>query len=96
MPSRNRVHPLPFMGAYMSNDGMIEADKAEVRAGDVIRIIDLVPNTVVTETLDALRVFFITETQYKESSDTLTIQPDSFPRSLYSILARFDQIERVR
>lgn len=72
----------------------VEGNKWEVRAGDVIRIADLVSDTISQEAFDSLRIFYVTETHYDADTDRLTIQPDIFPRSLSGILPRLGQIER--
>ena len=47
-----------------------------VRAGEVIRIQDLVPNSAATPALDDVRTFYIMQTEYDATSNQLTIQPD--------------------
>ena len=59
-----------------------------VRAGDVIRIQDLVPATAATPSLDDVRTFYIMETEYDADTNTLTVQPDRRRRSLPSIIAK--------
>ena len=55
-----------------------------VRAGDVIRIADLVPDSagLSAVTLDRLRTFFVRRTQYDFDHHTLTIDPDVLTPSL--------------
>jgi hypothetical protein len=65
-----------------------EAQKWRVRAGDVIRINDLVPTTAATPALDDVRTFFVMETDYNAQNDTLRLQPDRRGRSLSSMVAK--------
>lgn len=62
----------------------------EVRAGDVIRITDLVPTDVsfASDKLDALRTFFIKETRYTADNNRLAISPDYNAPGLDILLAR--------
>tara|TARA_Y100000310_G_C20465052_1_gene707204 strand:- start:530 stop:895 length:366 start_codon:yes stop_codon:yes gene_type:complete len=71
-----------------------EAEKWRVRAGDVIRIQDLVPTTAATPSLDDVRTFFIMETNYNATKDSLSIQPDRRSRRLTSVLPKIGTIER--
>ena len=61
-----------------------------VRAGDTIRIADLVPvsGSLAAPELDQLRTFYIVETSYDAQSGRLTITPDRPGSDLASILAR--------
>ena len=61
-----------------------------VRAGDVIRIKDLVPASADLDTVsrDALRTFYIVETDYNVDSKQLKIIPDTESSSLDAILAK--------
>ena len=67
-----------------------------VRAGDIIRITDLVPFSASTPTLDDLRTFFIMETHYDAVSNELRVQPDRPGSDLAAILARLNLIERSK
>ena len=67
-----------------------------VRAGEVIRISDLVPATVATPTFDALRTFYINETQYDAISNKLTVVPDRPPADLTRLVTRSIQAELDR
>lgn len=73
-----------------------EADKAAVRAGDVIRITDLVPASYVqgTVTLDNLTTFYAVEVSYDANRDILTIVPDRPQDRITTVLARQGTIER--
>ena len=73
-----------------------EKPKWWVRAGDVIRIQDLVPDSAATGTLDNLRTFYILETQYNAGQDTLLVQPDQPASRLGDILARLGTLEKQR
>lgn len=61
-----------------------------VRAGEVIRVRDLVPVSSDLDTVerDALRTYYIVETEYDMDSATLRITPDTENMSLDAILAR--------
>jgi len=59
-----------------------------VRAGDVIRISDLVPASVTTPVFDKLRTFFITETHYDAMTNRLTIVPDRDAFTLSTIIGK--------
>ena len=65
-----------------------ESEKWRVRAGDVIRIQDLVPTTASTPSLDDVRTFFVMETDYNAQNDTLRLQLDRRGRSLSSMVAK--------
>jgi len=67
-----------------------------VRAGDVIRIQDLVPATAATPTLDDVRTFYIMETEYEADTNTLIVQPDRRRRSLPSIIAKVARASDVQ
>ena len=73
---------------------MTERPKWWVRAGDVIRINDLVPDSVSTPRLDAVRTFFILDTEYNAIADSLTVQPDRPPSRLDVLLPRLGLLER--
>ena len=73
--------------------GLNEMPKWWVRAGDVIRIQDLVPAGVATGTLDDVRTFYILETQYDANRDALQVQPDRPASPLGAILSRLGQLE---
>ena len=70
--------------------------KWRVRAGDVVRIMDLVPASAATPALDDLRTFFILETVYDAVADNLEVQPDRPAGPLSALLARIGQLELAR
>jgi len=72
----------------VSGGRLEEVQKWRVRAGDVIRIQDLVPTTAATPALDDVRTFFIMETDYNAQNDTLSIQPDRRGRRLSKQVAK--------
>jgi hypothetical protein len=78
-----------------SNTGgrLEEIPKWHVRAGEVIRIQDLVAGTA-TVSLDDVRTFYIMETQYDADTDMLTIQPDRRSRRLTDLIPRAVTVER--
>jgi hypothetical protein len=63
-----------------------EVPKYMIRAGEVIRIQDLVPASV-SVALDDVRTFYIMETNYNADTDVVTIQPDRRARTLPGMLA---------
>ena len=65
-----------------------EAPLWRVRAGDVIRIQDLVPSSAATPALDDLRTFYIMSTSYNADNNTLRIQPDRRRKRLSSVVAK--------
>jgi len=74
---------------YRTTGGRLEeSQKWRVRAGDVIRIQDLVPATAATPSLDDVRTFFIMETDYNAQNDTLRLQPDRRRRSISDMVAK--------
>ena len=70
-----------------------EVPKYLIRAGEVIRIQDLVPASVPIA-LDDVRTFFIMETQYNAEKDTITIQPDRRARRLTSTIVENVDLNR--
>ena len=77
-----------------SAGALVERSKWWIRAGDVLRIQDLVPASVSTPKLDDLRTFFILETRYDAITDVLTVQPDRPPSRLGALLARISLLEK--
>ena len=61
---------------YSVANGLQELPLWRVRAGEVLRIQHLVPNTAATPSLDDVRTFYIMQTEYDATSNQLTIQPD--------------------
>jgi hypothetical protein len=80
----------PSLGAKVFDTNGIPFSSSWVRAGDVIRIKDLVPASATLDavTLDALRTFFITETEYDAERQELTIYFDRDPQGLDALLAK--------
>jgi hypothetical protein len=81
-------------GAVGSNFN--EVPKWRVRAGETIRIDDLVPQTIATPAFDRLRTFHIRETIYDADNDVLTIHPDTNPRTLANIMSNLGNVESPR
>jgi hypothetical protein len=75
---------------------LVEVPKWRVRAGETIRIDDLVPQTIASPEFDRLRTFHIMQTMYDTETDNLTIYPDTTPRTIGSILSQFGEIEAPR
>jgi hypothetical protein len=67
-----------------------------VRAGEVIRINDLVPYSVASATFDSLRTFFILETSYNAITNQLMIIPDRPSTKLTALMTRTIQVELDR
>ncbi len=59
-----------------------------VRAGDVVRIIGLIPASAASPQLDNLRTFYLLETRYDAGRNVLTMIPDRPPSRLDVLLAR--------
>lgn len=76
-----------------SGGALIEIPKWRVRAGQVIRIQDLVPASAAAPALDDVRTFFLRETTYDAVQDTLQVQPDRPAETLSRILARTITVE---
>jgi hypothetical protein len=72
---------------------LVEVPKWRVRAGQVLRIQDLVPASAASPVLDDLRTFFIRETSYDAVQDVLTVQPDRPAETLGRILNRGITVE---
>ena len=83
-------------GLTAAAGAFIEQPKWWVRAGDVLRIQDLIPASASTPKLDDLRTFFLLETSYDAINDVLTIRPDRPGGRLDVLMARLGQMERQR
>lgn len=70
-----------------------EVPKWFIRAGEVIRIQDLVPASAALA-LDDVRTFYIMETVYDYDTDSLQIQPDRRSRKLSTILPGLMTLEQ--
>jgi hypothetical protein len=70
-----------------------EMPKYMIRAGEVIRIQDLVPASVPVA-LDDVRTFYIMETNYNADQDTMTIQPDTRSTRLTTVLSENVTVNR--
>lgn len=79
-----------IIGATVFDTNGVRHPSCRVRAGDVIRIQDLMPASVNVSQVarDALRTFYIRETQYNADKHRMTIIPDTESMNLDSILAR--------
>lgn len=62
--------------------------RSAIRAGDVLKIIDLIPAATASPALDNLRTFYVLETMYDAGRDVVTIVPDRPPNRLDVMLAR--------
>lgn len=78
------------IGPWVFNSNQRKTPSYKVRAGDVIRVQDLIPQTgdLDTITQDALRTFFIVETEYSVDSGTLRLTLDRASDNLDAVLAR--------
>lgn len=79
-----------------ASGGIQEAPKWRIRAGDTIRVQDLVPASASSALLDSVRTFHILGTVYNMDQDVMTVQPDTYKRSLGGLLARQGNVEKVR
>ena len=72
------------------NSNGVRFPNCRIRAGDVIRIQDLVPASadVTTVARDALRTFYVKETEYDADTGVVTIIPDTESLRLESVLAK--------
>jgi hypothetical protein len=70
-----------------------EVPKYMIRAGEVLRIQDLVPASV-SIALDDVRTFYIMETKYDADRDIITIQPDRRRRTASAIIT--DNVDITR
>lgn len=78
------------LGGFTYDANGTRFNSSQIRAGDVLRVDDLVPASVdaSTVTRDALRTYFIVETEYDADSNTMLIVPDTEFTGLTSELAR--------
>jgi len=89
---------------YSTDNGsmMRSRPKWELRAGDILRVADLVSPGAISDmaTRDALRVFWVRDCSYDYESDTLTISPDYPTPTVDRILSYLstgmgDQVQKV-
>ena len=78
------------LGGYTYDTNGRKYNSSWIRAGDVLRVVDLVPASVdaSTVTRDALRTYFIVETDYDADSNTMLVVPDTEFTGLTAELAR--------
>jgi len=62
--------------------------RSAIRAGQVVKIIDLIPGGAASPVLDNLRTFFVVQAKYDASRDEVAIIPDRPPSTLETLLAR--------
>lgn len=62
--------------------------RSTIRAGDVVKVIDVIPASAASPTLDSIRTFFILEAQYDAGTGRMTLIPDRPPSTLSTMLAR--------
>jgi len=86
---RPRLSDIAIGDRILDTKGVVKPS-AWVRAGDVIRVVDLVPTSedVDTVVLDAKRTFFIRETEYDMDTHRLKIVPDSSISTLDALLSQ--------
>ena len=82
-----------YRSTAASGGRLEEVPKYLIRAGQTIRIQDLVPSSA-TIALDDVRTFYIMETSYNADSDTLTIQPDRRARRITSVITENVELNR--
>lgn len=83
-------------GFGAASGALVAVPKWRVRAGQVLRLQDLLPTSQATPELDALRTYYLLETRYDAMTDVLEIQPDRPGARLAAILARATNLERNR
>jgi len=84
-----KLEEIVLSGTVYNSNG-VPFPSSWVRAGEVIRIRDLVPASATLDsvTRDALRTFYIIETSYSADSNTNRLVVDTENASLEAILAR--------
>jgi hypothetical protein len=70
-----------------------EAPLWRVRAGDVLRIQDLVPSSAATPALDDVRTFYVMGTNYNADTNILNIQPDRRHKRITSAINKLGNTE---
>lgn len=83
-------------GDMPKSGALVEIPKWRLRAGDVVRIQDLIPESISTPVLDNLRTFYVIATRYDAVRDILEVQPDRPGIQLETMLARANLLERNR
>ena len=78
------------LGLTVFNANGVPRPSSWVRAGDVLRVRDLVPVTADVDTItrDALRTYFLVKTEYDHDAGTMRITPDTEPSGLAEILGK--------
>ena len=78
------------LGTTVYDANGVPTPSSWVRAGDVLRVRDLVPATgdVDTITRDALRTYYLVKTTYDMDAGTMRIVPDTEPSGLAEVLGR--------
>ncbi|KKK90966.1 hypothetical protein LCGC14_2717730, partial [marine sediment metagenome] len=78
------------LGTRVRNDNLVTYPSYWVRAGEVIKVLDLVPASADLDsvTLDAIRTLFITETTYDVDRGQLSLVFDTVSSKLEAVLAR--------
>lgn len=86
------------IGDFVQNANGVVFPSCHIRAGEVIRIIDLVPATVDLDavTRNALNTFYIKETTYDYDAGEMTIVPDTADLGLEAQMARDLQLKGTR
>ena len=84
-----KLEEIVLSGTVYNSNG-VPFPSSWVRAGEVIRVRDLVPASATLDsvTRDALRTFYIVETQYNADNNTNRLVVDTENASLEAILAR--------
>ena len=95
LAARKYIHPQSrFTIQAVRDSNGLSRPLWRVRAGDVLRIVDLVPASsgLTTVALDRLRTFFIRRTAFDADSGTLTVEPElgapNLARQMVSLGAR--------
>ena len=67
-----------------------------MRAGDVVKVVDIIPAGVASPALDQIRTFYIVATEYSAHTDTVQITVDRPASRLEVLLSRIEQLEPTR
>lgn len=86
------------LGDFVQDANGVVYPSCHIRAGEVIRIVDLIPATVDLDTIsrNALNTFYIKETKYDYDAGRMTIIPDTASAGLEAQMARDLQLKGTR
>ena len=86
------------IGNYITDANGVVYPSSHIRAGEVLSVIDLIPQSSDLDATvrDALRTFYITQTDYDYERGTMTIIPDTESENIISILQKEFALNRKR